>query len=158
MVSTDQFLTAFTLSATSQRTITLDSLRGKATVLYFYPKDNTPGCSQEGQDFSEHFSRFTTLGVQIFGISRDSLKKHDNFKAKHHFPFDLISDPDEILCRQFDVIKLKKLYGREYLGIVRSTFLLDADGALIESWRNVRVKGHVETVLATCIDLFGNAS
>jgi len=116
-------------------------------VIYFYPKDSTPGCTTEGQDFKQHSKQFSRLNTKILGISRDSIKSHNNFKTKQEFPFELISDPDEALCKAFDVIKLKKLYGREYLGIERSTFLFDKTGTLVEEWRKLRVKGHVEAVL-----------
>ena len=116
-------------------------------IIYFYPKDNTPGCTTEGQEFRDAFADFTAANTVIFGVSRDSLRTHENFKAKHGFPFELISDPDETLCRLFDVIKLKKLYGKEHMGIERSTFLFDAQGQLQRSWRKVKVAGHVAEVL-----------
>lgn len=126
---------------------TLSAHRGTQIVLYFYPKDNTPGCTTEGLAFAQHHDAFAAANTRVLGISRDGLKKHDNFKQKQCFPFELISDPDEQLCRQFDVIKLKKLYGKEYEGIVRSTFLIDAHGRLAKEWRNIKVAGHVEDVL-----------
>jgi peroxiredoxin Q/BCP len=129
--------------------VTPDALLGKNVVIYFYPKDNTPGCTTEGQDFRDHSAAFTEANTVIFGVSRDSLRVHTNFKAKHEFPFELISDPDETLCKLFDVIKLKKLYGKEYMGIERSTFLIDSKGLLQKEWRKVKVKGHVEEVLAS---------
>ena len=138
----------FSLPATSNKTISLSSLKGKNLVLYFYPKDSTPGCTTEGQNFRDLYSEFQQANTEILGVSRDSLKRHENFKAKQEFPFELLSDEDENLCQQFDVIKLKKLYGREYLGIDRSTFLIDANGKLIREWRKVKVKGHAEEVLA----------
>ncbi|MPQ75640.1 peroxiredoxin [Hydrogenovibrio sp. JE_KL2] len=137
----------FNLEATSNLTITESDLKGHYTVLYFYPKDNTPGCTTEGVDFSEHLSDFQALNTQILGVSKDSIKKHENFKTKYDFPFELISDGDEVLCQLFDVIKLKKNYGREYLGIERSTFLIDPNGKLIHEWRKVKVKDHVTDVL-----------
>ncbi|MGC9386831.1 MAG: peroxiredoxin [Hydrogenovibrio sp.] len=140
---------AFSLDATNEQTLTESDLLGHYTLLYFYPKDNTPGCTTEGQDFSAAYSEFQQLNVSIFGVSKDSLRKHENFKAKFAFPFELISDPDETLCRLFDVIKLKKNYGREYLGIERSTFLIDPNGKLIHEWRKVKVKDHVHDVLNT---------
>lgn len=143
-----ELLPDFNVSATSGRTLKRADFMGHHSVIYFYPKDNTPGCTQEGQDFRDAYSRFQAAGCAIFGVSRDSLRKHENFKAKHDFPFELISDTDETFCQLFDVIKLKKLYGREYLGIERSTFLIDADGRVVKSWRKVRVKGHVDSVLA----------
>lgn len=140
----------FKLPATGDQDIRLKDYQGKNVVIYFYPKDNTPGCTQEGQDFRDHYSKFKRAKTVIFGVSRDSVKVHTNFKAKHEFPFELISDADEKLCTLFDVIKLKKLYGREYLGIERSTFLIDSKGILREEWRKVKVKGHAEEVLAAC--------
>lgn len=148
-----QKIPAFVACATGGQQITQASLTGIKTVLYFYPKDNTPGCTQEGQDFRDAFADFEQAGCQIFGVSRDSLKTHENFRQKQDFPFPLISDPDETLCRLFDVIKPKKLYGREYLGIERSTFLIDAEGRLAKSWRKVNVKGHVQEVLDACRQL-----
>lgn len=137
----------FRAQATSGRTVSSRDLKGRPYVLYFYPKDSTPGCTTEGQDFRDHHDEFRQLGVEIFGVSRDSLASHEKFKEKHGFPFDLISDPDETLCGLFDVIKEKNLYGRKHMGIERSTFLVDAGGVLREEWRKVRVKGHVENVL-----------
>ena len=136
--------------ATGDKTISLKDLAGKKVVLYFYPKDNTPGCTTEGQDFRDAKAKFTRQNTIILGVSRDSIKKHENFKAKQNFNFDLLSDEDESLCKQFDVIKLKKLYGKEYLGIDRSTFLIDENGVLLEEWRGVKVKDHVNTVLTAC--------
>lgn len=140
-------LNEFNLQATPHQTISLASLKGRYTVIYFYPKDNTPGCSQEGQDFRDAYPQFQALNAQVFGVSKDSLKTHQNFKAKYEFPFELIADPDEVLCKMFDVIKLKKNYGKEYLGIERSTFLLDPNLKLIRAWRKVKVTGHVAEVL-----------
>ena len=116
-------------------------------MLYFYPKDSTPGCTTEGQDFRDHYEEFIAHNTVVYGVSKDSLKSHENFKAKQGFPFELISDPDEALCNAFRVIQLKKLYGREYMGIVRSTFLIDAKGNILQAWDKVKVKGHVEAVL-----------
>jgi peroxiredoxin Q/BCP len=140
----------FSRPATGDKIINLNDLAGKKVVLYFYPKDSTPGCTTEGQDFRDAKARFTRQNTIILGVSRDSMKRHENFKAKQNFNFDLLSDEDESLCKQFDVIKLKKLYGKEYMGIERSTFLIDENGVLLEEWRNVKVKGHVEEVLAAC--------
>ncbi|MGY8869357.1 MAG: peroxiredoxin [Pseudomonadales bacterium] len=139
----------FTASATSETTVSLSSLQGKNLVIYFYPKDNTPGCTTEGQNFRDFYNEFQDANTEIMGVSRDSMRTHENYKAKHSFPFELISDPDEALCKHFDVIKLKKLYGKEYMGIERSTFLIDAKGGLHQEWRKVKVKGHVDEVLAT---------
>ncbi|MGB0495950.1 MAG: peroxiredoxin, partial [Kangiellaceae bacterium] len=119
----------------------------------FYPKDSTPGCTTEGLDFSERYKQFKKLNTEIFGVSRDSIKRHENFKSKQSFPFQLISDPDEKLCNAFDVIKLKKLYGKEYMGIERSTFLFDTTGKLVKEWRKVRVKRHAEEVLESVKEL-----
>lgn len=143
----------FSADATSGMTITNDLLKGKNYVIYFYPKDSTPGCTTEGQGFRDHYDAFQQANTEIFGVSRDSLRSHENFKAKQSFPFELISDPDETFCKLFDVIKLKKLYGKEYLGIERSTFLVDSEGVIRAIWRKVKVKGHVEEVLAAAQQL-----
>ena len=137
----------FTAQTTGDQTIRLKDLRGKNVVIYFYPKDSTPGCTTEGQDFRDRHAKFKRANTVIFGVSRDSLKSHENFKAKQSFPFELISDPDEKLCKQFDVIKEKKLYGKTFMGIERSTFLIDKDGKLRGEWRKVKVKGHADEVL-----------
>jgi len=120
---------------------------GRWLVLYFYPKDNTPGCTTEGLDFNALLPKFRELGADILGVSRDSMKSHQNFCTKQGFKFDLGSDPDETLCQAFGVIKPKKLYGREYIGIERSTFLIRPDGRVTQVWRGVRVPGHAEAVL-----------
>lgn len=146
-VEVDQPLPPFQALATSNTQVTPQALKGKQVVLYFYPKDNTPGCTTQGQDFRDQHEAFAAANTVIFGISRDSLKTHENFKAKQGFPFELISDKDEQLCQLFGVIKLKKLYGKEYLGIDRSTFLIDSSGALRQQWRGVKVPGHVDAVL-----------
>ena len=125
----------------------LSNLNGEKLVLYFYPKDNTPGCTQEGKDFTEHFSKFQSLNTEILGISKDSLKKHSNFIAKYNFPFDLIADIEEELCQAMDVIKEKNMYGKKYMGIERSTFIFDEAGVLTHEFRKVRVKGHVDEIL-----------
>ena len=137
----------FSAQATGDQTIRLKDLRGKNVVIYFYPKDSTPGCTTEGQDFRDRHAKFKRANTVILGVSRDSLKSHENFKTKQSFPFELISDPDEKLCKQFDVIKEKKLYGKTFMGIERSTFLIDAAGKLRGEWRKVKVKGHAEEVL-----------
>ena len=123
-------------------------LAGSPYVLYFYPKDDTPGCTLEGQGFRDNQAAFKRLGVRVLGVSRDSLASHDKFRAKYSLPFDLLSDADEKLCKQFDVIKEKNMYGKKVLGIERSTFLVDADGVLRKEWRKVKVDGHVDEVLA----------
>ena len=137
----------FTAEATGDRKIRLKDLRGKNVVIYFYPKDSTPGCTTEGRDFSALQARFKRANTVILGVSRDSLASHEKFKEKQGFKFDLLSDPDEELCKKFDVIQEKTLYGRKFMGVVRSTFLIDADGKLRREWRNVKVKGHAEEVL-----------
>ena len=138
----------FAAIATGDQKIRLKELRGKNVVIYFYPKDSTPGCTTEGRDFSALHSKFKRANTIIFGVSRDSIASHEKFKEKQGFKFDLISDPDESLCRKFDVIQEKTLYGRKFMGVVRSTFLIDADGKLRGEWRNVKVAGHAEEVLA----------
>ncbi|WP_295390316.1 peroxiredoxin [uncultured Thiodictyon sp.] len=136
------------LKTTGDRTVKLSDYRGQHLVLYFYPKASTPGCTQEGQDFRDAADAFAAAETVILGASRDGLKAQENFKAKQGFPFDLIADTDEALCRAFDVIKLKKMYGKESLGVERSTFLIDSTGVLRQEWRGVKVKGHVDEVLA----------
>jgi peroxiredoxin Q/BCP len=137
----------FTAAATGGP-FTLSTHKGHPVVLYFYPKDNTPGCTAEGADFRDLFKQFTRLGTVIAGVSRDSLKSHEGFKAKMEFPFELISDADEKLCAQFDVIKMKNMYGKKVRGIERSTFLIGPDGKLAHEWRKVKVEGHATEVLA----------
>ena len=138
---------AFAAQATSGA-VGSKELQGSAYVLYFYPKDDTPGCTLEGQDFRDKSGAFKRLRVRVLGVSRDSLAAHEKFRAKYSLPFDLVSDPDEKLCSQFDVIKEKNMYGKKVLGIERSTFLVDADGVLRNEWRKVKVAGHVDEVLA----------
>ena len=137
----------FKLPATGDKTIELKGLRGKAVVLYFYPKDSTPGCTTEGLDFKAKHAAFKRAGTVILGVSRDSVASHEKFRDKQNFPFDLVSDPDEKACQAYDVIKEKNMYGRKVIGIERSTFLIDAAGKLRQEWRKVRVKGHVDEVL-----------
>ena len=139
----------FKCAATGDKIVHLKDLRGKKVVLYFYPKDSTPGCTTESQNFRDLHAKFKGQNAIILGASRDNLASHEKFKAKHKFPFDLLSDPNEKLCRQFDVIREKTLYGRKFMGIERSTFLIDEDGKLRQEWRKVRVKGHAEEVLNT---------
>ena len=146
-VAIDQPVSDFEIAATGDQTVRLSALKGKQVVIYFYPKDSTPGCTTEGQGFRDHYAEFQAANTEVFGVSRDSLKSHENFKAKQGFPFELLSDKDEALCQLFDVIKLKKLYGKEYLGVDRSTFLIDKNGVLRHEWRGVKVPGHVEAVL-----------
>ena len=137
----------FKAEATRNKTIQLKDLRGQNVVIYFYPKDSTPGCTLEGQDFRDLHARFRREKTVVLGVSRDSLASHEKFRDKQEFPFDLISDPDEALCKQFDVIHEKTLYGRKFMGVVRSTFLIDAAGKLRAEWRKVKVKGHAAEVL-----------
>lgn len=144
---------AFELAATGERTLSLADLRGKNVVVYFYPKDNTPGCTQEGQDFRDLYPEFQKLDTEILGISRDSVRSHENFSAKFEFPFPLLSDQDEAVCRLFDVMKEKKMYGKTRIGVERSTFLIDREGVLRQEWRGVRVKGHAASVLEAVREL-----
>ncbi len=137
----------FTADATRDKTVQLKELRGKNVVIYFYPKDSTPGCTTEGRDFSALHAKFRRQSTVIFGVSRDSIASHEKFREKQGFAFDLISDPDEKLCKQFDVIQEKSLYGRKFMGVVRSTFLIDENGKLRREWRKVKVKGHADEVL-----------
>jgi peroxiredoxin Q/BCP len=143
----------FKCEATGGTTVQLKSLRGQKVVLYFYPKDSTPGCTTEGEEFRDMHAGFRRAGTVVLGVSRDSLASHEKFKAKYELPFELISDPNEALCKQFDVIKEKNMYGRKSLGVERSTFLIDAEGVLRREWRKVKVKGHVDDVLAAAADL-----
>ncbi|MCW8840524.1 MAG: peroxiredoxin [Gammaproteobacteria bacterium] len=137
----------FTLPATGVQEISLKQLKGKNVVLYFYPKDSTPGCTTEGQDFRDNYELFRQHNTEILGISRDGIKSHENFKARQGFPFELLSDKDETVCQLFDVIKEKNLYGKKVMGVERSTFLIDAKGVLRQEWRKVKVKEHVQEVL-----------
>lgn len=147
-IAIDQMVPEFTAIITGHHAVSLKDFRGKNVVLYFYPKDNTPGCTLEGQQFRDRYPEFSALNTEILGISRDTLAAHENFRNKHNFPFHLIADQDEALCQLFDVIKLKKMYGRESRGIERSTFLIDQEGVLRQQWRKVRVDGHADAVLA----------
>lgn len=124
-----------------------DQLKGQNLILYFYPKDSTSGCTQEGIDFRDLYPRFQKLNAQVYGISRDSLKSHEKFACKYEFPFELISDPDQTLCDHFKVMKEKSMYGKKYFGIERSTFLIDAQGVIRHEWRNVKVPNHAQEVL-----------
>ena len=137
----------FSLPSTGNTTFKLSGTRGSKVVLYFYPKDSTPGCTQQGSDFRDSFAAFRKVATQIYGISRDSIRSHEAFKAKMKFPFELLSDPDEAVCGQFGVMKLKNMYGRKVRGIERSTFVVDAKGVLAREWRGVKVPGHVQEVL-----------
>ena len=146
-VQLDKIIPDMEIHITGDKQVNLSDYLGKTLVLYFYPKASTPGCTQEGLDFREAITRFRRQSTVILGASRDGLKAQENFKAKQDFPFDLASDPDETLCKTFDVIKEKNMYGRKVLGIERSTFLIDKTGVLRQEWRKVKVKGHVEEVL-----------
>jgi peroxiredoxin Q/BCP len=137
----------FSVAATGDQTVNLKDYRGKNVIVYFYPKDSTPGCTIEGQDFRDNLAKFKRQKAVIFGVSRDTLASHDRFREKQGFKFDLLSDPDEKLCKLFDVIREKNMYGRKVIGIERSTFLIDAQGVLRQEWRKVRVKDHVAEVL-----------
>ena len=143
----------FKAECTSNLTLSNKDFIGKNLVIYFYPKDSTPGCTTEGQDFRDNYKKFKKLNVEIIGVSRESIKSHENFKAKQSFPFELLSDPDEKVCNAFDVMKLKSMYGRQYIGIDRSTFLVNTDGEIIKEWRTVKVTGHVQEVLEVVKDL-----
>ncbi|MBP0596999.1 peroxiredoxin [Herbaspirillum sp. LeCh32-8] len=138
----------FSAAMTSGKTFNLNDYQGKNLVLYFYPKDNTPGCTTEGMQFRDLHPEFQRLNTEIFGISRDSLKSHENFKGKLGMPFELISDPDETLCTMFDVMKMKNMYGKQVRGVERSTFVIDGSGKVVKEWRGVKVPAHVDDVLA----------
>jgi peroxiredoxin Q/BCP len=137
----------FSLPSTGGTTFRLSDARGNKLVLYFYPKDNTPGCTLEGAGFRDAYKDFKRAGCEVLGVSRDSLAMHEKFKDKMKFPFELLSDEDEALCKQFGVIKMKNMYGRKVRGIERSTFVVDGEGKLAREWRGVRVPGHVQEVL-----------
>jgi peroxiredoxin Q/BCP len=137
----------FSLPSTGGKTFELSTARGSKVVLYFYPKDNTPGCTTQGSDFRDLHREFRRAGCEVFGISRDSLKSHEGFKAKMKFPFELLADPDEAICQQFGVMKQKLMYGKKVRGIERSTFVLDGKGVLAREWRGVKVPGHAQEVL-----------
>ena len=145
----------FSVPATGDQNLSPSDFKGKNLVIYFYPKDSTPGCTQEGRDFAALHAKFKRRKTVIFGVSRDSIASHEKFKAKQGFPFELISDPDEKICKKFDVIQEKTLYGRKFMGVVRSTFLIDADGKLRGEWRNVKVKGHADSVYEAVLALPG---
>ena len=138
---------------TSGLTLSNKDFVGKNLVIYFYPKDSTPGCTTEGNEFTDNYKIFKKLGTEILGVSRDSIKSHENFKSKQSFPFELLSDPDEKMCKDFDVMKMKSMYGREYMGVDRSTFLINKKGNIIREWRSVKVKGHVDEVLTAVKEL-----
>ena len=147
MVNLGERVADFSLPATGEKSLSLKDFKGQNLIIYFYPKDSTPGCTLEGQNFRDLIEDFQKSDAAVLCVSRDSIKAHENFKSKQDFPFDLLSDAEEELCRQFDVIHEKNMYGRKVMGIVRSTFLIDKKGVLRKEWRKVRVKGHVEEVL-----------
>ena len=140
-------VTNFELPATSGTNFKLSNYLGKTLVIYFYPKDNTPGCTTQGMQFRDHYAAFQALNTEIFGISRDSLKSHENFKAKFSFPFELLADTEELACGIFGVMKMKNMYGKQVRGVERSTFVIDKNGVLIKEWRGVKVDGHAQEVL-----------
>ena len=137
----------FKLSSTSGKTVELSKVKSKFIIIYFYPKDNTPGCTLEGQDFRDNHKDFSKLNAEILGVSRDSIKSHENFKEKQSFPFQLLSDPEEEMYKSFDVMREKSMYGKKYIGVDRSTFLINSKGFVVKEWRSVKVKGHVLEVL-----------
>ena len=143
----NQNVTDFELSATSGKTFQLSDYQGKTLVIYFYPKDNTPGCTTQGMQFRDHYAAFQAANAEIVGVSRDSLKSHENFKAKFTFPFELLADTEELACGIFGVMKMKNMYGKQVRGVERSTFVIDKNGVLVKEWRGVKVDGHVQAVL-----------
>lgn len=147
MASPSNTIADFSAPMTSGQTFQLSGRPAKTTVLFFYPKDNTPGCTTENMAFRDLHDKFQAAGAEIYGVSRDSLRSHENFKAKLGLPFELISDPEEALCQAFGVMKMKKMYGKDVRGIERSTFVIDAQGRLVKEWRGVKVPGHVDDVL-----------
>lgn len=144
----------FSAEATSEQVISNQTYKDKNVVIYFYPKDSTPGCTTEGQEFRDNYKKFKKYNTEILGVSRESIKSHENFKSKQNFPFELLSDPDEKVCKAFDVMKMKSMYGRQYMGVDRSTFIVNHQGKIIKEWRSVKVKGHVQEVLETVEKLF----
>jgi peroxiredoxin Q/BCP len=144
----EQIVPDFTAQMTGEREFVLSDYQGKILVLYFYPKDNTPGCTMESLHFRDLYLKFQKADTEIFGISRDSLRSHQNFKAKLDLPFELITDPDETLCTRFNVMKSKMMYGKKVRGIERSTFIIDAEGKLMKEWRGLKVPGHVDEILS----------
>jgi peroxiredoxin Q/BCP len=144
----NQTVPDFELPATSGINFKLSNYLGKNVIIYFYPKDNTPGCTTQGMQFRDHYEKFKDLNTEIFGVSRDSIKSHENFKAKFTFPFELLADTEELACAMFGVIKMKNMYGKQVRGVERSTFIIDKNGVLIHEWRGVKVDGHAEAVLS----------
>ena len=147
MADSPSVVTDFSAAMTGGQTFQLSGRPARHTVLFFYPKDNTPGCTTENMAFRDLYQQFQAAGTEIYGISRDSLRSHESFKTKLGLPFELISDPDEALCQQFGVMKMKQMYGKTVRGIERSTFVIDATGQLVKEWRGVKVAGHVDEVL-----------
>ncbi|MCK9489762.1 MAG: peroxiredoxin [Xanthomonadales bacterium] len=139
--------------ATGERTINLRDHIGAPLLIYFYPRDATPGCTRQAQELASHHDQLTALGVQVLGVSRDTLASHERFSTRHALPFALLSDEDGTLCQAFDVLREKNMYGRKFIGIERSTFLFAADGTLAQAWRKVKVPGHAEAVLAAAQEL-----
>ncbi len=152
-IEINQPIPNFDFIATNDTDASFAELKGNPVVLYFYPRDNTPGCTQEGEDFRDQFTAFKKQGVNVFGISRDKLVTHKNFQAKYNFPFELITDPEEKLCQLFNVMVQKNMYGKKCRGIERSTFLIDKEGILRKEWRKVKVDGHVDEVLSAVTEL-----
>lgn len=152
-VSLNSKVPDFSAMSTGDKSIQLSDYKGKYVLLYFYPKDNTPGCITEGQNFRDHYDQFAQFNTVILGVSRDSVRVHEGFKSKQGFPFDLLSDKAEELCNLFDVIKMKNMYGKQVRGIERSTFLIDPEGILIHEWRKVKVKVHIDEVLQKLAEL-----
>lgn len=152
-VKTGKKVPAWQAAASGDQKIKSKDLIGQNVVLYFYPRDNTPGCTTEANDFRDNIKQFNKLNAIVLGVSKDSIKSHDKFRDKQLLPFELLSDEDEKLCQLFDVIKLKKMYGKEFEGIERSTFVIDSKGVLRNEWRKVKVKGHVEEVLVAVAEL-----
>ena len=137
----------FLVESSGDKKLSNGDFEGKNLVIFFYPKDNTPGCTLEGQDFRDNYEEFKKFNAEILGVSRDSIKSHVNFIEKQNFPFDLLSDPDEVMCKSFDVMREKSMYGKKYIGVDRSTFLINSNGLVEKEWRSVKVKGHVLEVL-----------
>lgn len=156
MITLGNTVPDFEALSTGDKTVNLSDYQGKNLIIYFYPKDNTPGCTQEGQSFRDNIEKFSALNAVILGVSRDTVRVHEGFKCKQEFPFDLLSDSDEKLCQLFDVIKMKNLYGKQVRGIERSTFLIDPQGVLVHEWRKVKIKSHCEEVLQVLHELTGD--
>ena len=148
-VEINKSVTNFSLPGTGGTEFSLSNFLGKTVVLYFYPRDSTPGCTNEGIDFTNLYGDFQKKNVEIFGISRDSINSHEKFKKKYSFPFELLSDSEEVACALFNVIKMKNMYGKQVQGIERSTFLIDPEGILIKEWRGLKVPGHADEVLSS---------